>query len=86
MAIDLRFVLAMLKINTNLERLGDFAEGIARFVIRCKEPVSYTHLQQCRLVGLRPDRVVGFLLLPFHIERLTRLVLYLRTVNFFSPF
>ena len=26
-AIDLRFVLAMLKINTNLERLGDFAEG-----------------------------------------------------------
>lgn len=37
-AIDLRFVLAMLKINTNLERLGDFAEGIARFVINCKEP------------------------------------------------
>ena len=36
-AIDLRFVLAMLKINTNLERLGDFAEGIARFVIRCKD-------------------------------------------------
>lgn len=31
-AIDLRFVLAMLKINTNLERLGDFAEGIAHFV------------------------------------------------------
>lgn len=38
-AIDLRFVLAMLKINTNLERLGDFAEGIARFVLNCKEPV-----------------------------------------------
>ncbi len=37
-AIDLRFVLAMLKINTNLERLGDFAEGIARFVMRCEEP------------------------------------------------
>ncbi len=35
-AIDLRFVLAMLKINTNLERLGDFAEGIARFAIDCK--------------------------------------------------
>ena len=29
-AIDLRFVLAMYKINTNLERLGDFAESIAR--------------------------------------------------------
>lgn len=37
-AIDLRFVLAMLKINTNLERLGDFAEGIARFVLKCEEP------------------------------------------------
>lgn len=37
-AIDLRFVLAMLKINSNLERLGDFAEGIARFAINCKEP------------------------------------------------
>lgn len=30
-AIDLRFVLAMYKINTNLERLGDFAESIARY-------------------------------------------------------
>lgn len=38
-AIDLRFVLAMLKINSNLERLGDFAEGISRFVMRCNEPV-----------------------------------------------
>ena len=37
-AIDLRFVLAMLKINTNLERLGDFAEGIAR--IGCGAVVS----------------------------------------------
>ena len=38
-AIDLRFVLAMLKINSNLERLGDFAEGIARFVLHSDEPV-----------------------------------------------
>lgn len=37
-AIDLRFVLAMLKINSNLERLGDFAEAIARFVLNCNEP------------------------------------------------
>ena len=37
--IDLRFVLAMLKINSNLERLGDFAEGIARFVLNSEEPV-----------------------------------------------
>ncbi len=36
--VDLRFVLAILKINTNLERLGDLAEGIARFVIKCEDP------------------------------------------------
>lgn len=41
-AIDLRFVLAMYKINTNLERLGDFAEGIARFVLNLPqgEPID----------------------------------------------
>lgn len=33
-AVDLRFALAMLKINNNLERIGDYAESIARFVIR----------------------------------------------------
>ena len=32
-AVDLRFALAMLKINTNLERIGDYADSIARFVI-----------------------------------------------------
>ena len=45
-AIDLRFVLAMLKINTNLERLGDFAEGIARFALNCHEPALDTELGQ----------------------------------------
>jgi phosphate transport system protein len=32
-AVDLRYVLAVLKINTNLERIGDIAEGIAKFVV-----------------------------------------------------
>lgn len=32
-AIDLRFVISLLKINNNLERIGDFAESIALFVI-----------------------------------------------------
>ncbi|KAA5539540.1 phosphate signaling complex protein PhoU [Adhaeribacter rhizoryzae] len=31
-AVDLRWVLAVLKINANLERIGDTAEGIARLV------------------------------------------------------
>lgn len=33
LAIDLRFVLAVLKINSNLERIGDIADGIARYVV-----------------------------------------------------
>jgi phosphate transport system protein len=32
-AVDLRFVLAALKINSNLERIGDNAESIARYVM-----------------------------------------------------
>lgn len=40
-AIDLRFALAMIKINADLERIGDFAENIARFVLRQNgEPVD----------------------------------------------
>jgi phosphate transport system protein len=35
-AIDLRFVLAVLKINSNLERIGDIADGIARYVSQSK--------------------------------------------------
>ena len=33
-AVDMRFIIAMLKINADLERIGDFAENIARFIIR----------------------------------------------------
>jgi len=33
-AIDLRLALSVLKINNNLERIGDFAEGIAFFVLK----------------------------------------------------
>jgi phosphate transport system protein len=41
-AVDLRFVLAVLKINNNLERTGDIAEGIARFVVNAKNPFDVT--------------------------------------------
>ena len=60
-AIDLRFVLAMLKINTNLERLGDFAEGIARFVIRCKEPVLDAELMTRLRLGEMHAEVLSML-------------------------
>ena len=59
--IDLRFVLAMLKINTNLERLGDFAEGIARFVIRCKEPVLDAELMTRLRLGEMHAEVLSML-------------------------
>lgn len=32
-AVDLRFVLAVLKINSNLERIGDICDGISRYVV-----------------------------------------------------
>jgi phosphate transport system protein len=35
-AVDLRFVLSALKINVNLERIGDIADGIARMVAHSK--------------------------------------------------
>ncbi len=42
--VDLRFVLAVLKMNSNLERIGDFAEGIARFVDQFTEPALDSEL------------------------------------------
>ena len=37
-ATDLRFVIAMLKINSDLERIGDYADGIADYVIDLDTP------------------------------------------------
>ncbi|MFI5221830.1 MAG: phosphate signaling complex protein PhoU [Bacteroidia bacterium] len=36
-AIDLRYILAVLKINSNLERTGDIAEGVARFLVETEK-------------------------------------------------
>ncbi|MCI7464873.1 MAG: phosphate signaling complex protein PhoU [Bacteroidales bacterium] len=48
-AIDLRLVLAVLKINNNLERIGDFAESVATFVLKDMngkiDPVLATNLR-----------------------------------------
>ena len=48
-AVDLRFVLATLKINNNLERIGDIAEGISKFIISEKEPFDEELLINTRL-------------------------------------
>ena len=39
-AVDLRTILAILKINANLERIGDTAEGIAYLVKKLKSPLK----------------------------------------------
>lgn len=39
-AVDLRMVLAILKINANLERIGDTAEGIAFFLKELEKPIN----------------------------------------------
>ncbi len=51
-AVDLRFVLASLKINSNLERIGDIAEGIARFVQDIKNTPDPELLKNTRLLEM----------------------------------
>src|ERR1700723_1132764 len=48
-AIDLRFLLAVLKINSNLERIGDIAEGIAKYVIEAEVTNSQQLLDVARI-------------------------------------
>jgi len=43
-AIDLRLVLSVLKINKTLERIGDFADGIARFVLESEDHAKHIDL------------------------------------------
>lgn len=51
-AIDLRFVLACLKINSNLERIGDIAEGICQFVLNIKLEPDRQLLETTRLIEM----------------------------------
>ena len=39
-AVDLRLVLSLIKISITLERIGDFAESIARYVIEQENPLD----------------------------------------------
>lgn len=48
-AVDLRFILAVLKINSNLERIGDHAEGIARYVLDLNNPSEKDILTKYRV-------------------------------------
>ena len=49
-AIDLRFVLAMLKINYNLERTGDIAKGICKCIVNSDKPFDEKLLQDSQIL------------------------------------
>jgi phosphate transport system protein len=56
-AIDLRFVLAVLKINSNLERIGDIAEGIARYIIDAEAPFRPELLESTRILPMFKESI-----------------------------
>ncbi|WP_207429267.1 phosphate signaling complex protein PhoU [Pedobacter sp. SYSU D00535] len=47
-AADMRFVFATLKINTNFERIGDSAEGIAQYLLMAGKCFDKELLEDCR--------------------------------------
>jgi phosphate transport system protein len=56
-AIDLRFLLAVLKINSNLERIGDIAEGIAKYIIDAEAPFTREMLDVTRVLPMYDEAV-----------------------------
>ncbi len=56
-AIDLRFLLAVLKINSNLERIGDIAEGIAKYIIDADVPFTKELLEVARVLPMYEEAV-----------------------------
>jgi len=56
-AIDLRFVLAILKINSNLERIGDIAEGIAKYIIHTEQSFKPQLLEATKLTIMYDESI-----------------------------
>jgi len=51
-AVDLRYLLAVLKMNSNLERTGDIAEGIARFLVESETAFSKELLENSEITKM----------------------------------
>ncbi|HXA01228.1 MAG TPA: phosphate signaling complex protein PhoU [Cytophagaceae bacterium] len=51
-AIDLRFVVASLKMVSDLERIGDNAKGIAQYVIKCDQPYDKDLIEKLRFKAM----------------------------------
>jgi phosphate transport system protein len=56
-AVDLRFLLAVLKINNNLERIGDIADGIAKYVIESLGDFDHTLFRDTELITMFDDAI-----------------------------
>jgi phosphate transport system protein len=56
-AVDLRFLLAALKINTNLERIGDIAAGIALYVVESSVNFDADALEKTSLIRMYEEAV-----------------------------
>lgn len=56
-AIDLRFLLAALKINTNLERIGDIAAGIALYVVDSTANYDADILEKTSLIRMYDEAI-----------------------------
>lgn len=56
-AVDLRFVLAVLKINNNLERTGDIAEGIGKFVVSTDKSFDTNLLEITQVVKMFDESI-----------------------------
>lgn len=52
LAVDLRFVLSAIKINFELERIGDYAKGIAKIVDRQEEVFDSELVKEARIVEM----------------------------------
>jgi phosphate transport system protein len=59
-AVDLRMVLAVLKINANLERIGDTAEGIARFAQKLEAPIDKELLEMTQVLPMFEEALAMF--------------------------
>jgi len=51
-AVDLRTVLAILKINNNLERSGDIAEGMAKYIIFADQPFDQALVESTQILRM----------------------------------
>ena len=56
-AVDLRFVLATLKINTNLERIGDIAAGIALFIVESSVNFDLAAMESTSLIRMYDEAI-----------------------------